>query len=180
MSWPTTGRPIRIVDESESRDWWSLWLPHSPHFGSQYRWLIQFNLLLIIIIVVHLSPPSSAPRCACKFVYFQNAVTSTIKIEMYNEFFFFPSQLILVLKSLGLYQNCTRFAILLQIFSHVLAYTTACINPLLYAFLSENFRKAFKKVSGKNVRRRTHTAHEHMKTVLITHNLMHIDIFNSF
>lgn len=92
-------------------------------------------------------------------------------------------QIILLLKSLKLFNTCTRFDILLQIASHVLAYTTACINPLyvniqfiffffffqikiygtnthaensifflpiyifsLYAFLSENFRKAFKKV----------------------------------
>lgn len=122
----------------------------------------------------------------------------------------FPSrtQMILVLKSLGLYQNCTRFAILLQIFSHVLAYTTACINPLLYAFLSENFRKAFKKVSMKIVfvcvqaariphtydvridHMRALTSHTqarehtwtwtHLNTLLIAHNLMHVDIFNSF
>ncbi|XP_031618278.1 allatostatin-A receptor-like [Contarinia nasturtii] len=58
----------------------------------------------------------------------------------------FPIQVILLLKSLKLFNTCTRFDILLQIASHVLAYTTACINPLLYAFLSENFRKAFKKV----------------------------------
>lgn len=31
-----------------------------------------------------------------------------------------------------------------------MAYTSSCINPLLYAFLSENFRKAFYKV-GKGL-----------------------------
>lgn len=39
-------------------------------------------------------------------------------------------QVILLLKSLKLFNTCTRFDILLQIASHVLAYTTACINPL--------------------------------------------------
>lgn len=39
-------------------------------------------------------------------------------------------QIILLLKSLKLFNTCTRFDILLQIASHVLAYTTACINPL--------------------------------------------------
>lgn len=77
---------------------------------------------------------------------FPNHIAHTIHMMIIE--LSFLSQLILVLKSLGLYQNCTRSKILLQIFSHVLAYTTACINPLLYAFLSENFRKAFKKVSG--------------------------------
>ena len=57
-----------------------------------------------------------------------------------------PIQLILVMKSLGFYAADTHVLIALQICSHVLAYSAACINPLLYAFLSDNFRKAFKKV----------------------------------
>lgn len=35
---------------------------------------------------------------------------------------------------------------MVQIVSHVLAYMNSCVNPILYAFLSENFRKAFRKV----------------------------------
>jgi allatostatin A receptor len=58
-----------------------------------------------------------------------------------------PVQLILLLKSLGLYHAQTSFTIALQIFAQVLAYISSCINPLLYAFLSENFRKSFRKVS---------------------------------
>ncbi|KAL1399426.1 hypothetical protein pipiens_008228 [Culex pipiens pipiens] len=59
----------------------------------------------------------------------------------------FPIQIILVLKSMEVFVPDTYFKISLQIISHVLAYTSSCINPLLYAFLSENFRKAFRKVS---------------------------------
>ncbi len=33
-----------------------------------------------------------------------------------------------------------------RIISHCLAYGNSCINPILYAFLSENFRKACKQV----------------------------------
>lgn len=73
-------------------------------------------------------------------------------------------QLILVLKSHGLYATCTKLSILVQIISHVMAYSTACINPLLYAFLSENFRKAFKKVSVE----KPNNTHAH--TLTLTHD----------
>lgn len=56
-------------------------------------------------------------------------------------------QIILLLKGNKLFEICTNFHAFLQVFSHVVAYASSCINPVLYAFLSENFRKAFKKVS---------------------------------
>lgn len=58
-----------------------------------------------------------------------------------------PIQTILLLKSLKLFEARTHLTIALQISAHILAYTSSCINPLLYAFLSDNFRKSFRKVS---------------------------------
>lgn len=59
---------------------------------------------------------------------------------------FVSFQIILVLKSLRLYGN-SHITVTIQIAAHVLAYTNSCVNPVLYAFLSDNFRKAFRKVS---------------------------------
>ncbi|XP_074099022.1 allatostatin A receptor 1 isoform X1 [Cotesia typhae] len=56
-----------------------------------------------------------------------------------------PLQLILVAKSLDFYPLSTA-SVMFQIASHVLAYMNSCVNPILYAFLSENFRKAFRKI----------------------------------
>lgn len=58
-----------------------------------------------------------------------------------------PIQTILLLKSLLMFQADTHLTIALQISAHILAYASSCINPLLYAFLSDNFRKSFRKVS---------------------------------
>lgn len=52
----------------------------------------------------------------------------------------------MVLKSQRYYEIKDSTRLVLLIGAQVLAYTNSCINPILYAFLSENFRKAFLKV----------------------------------
>jgi hypothetical protein len=54
-------------------------------------------------------------------------------------------QIILVLKSIDMYE-ITNTGVMIQIFSQVMAYMNSCVNPILYAFLSDHFRKAFRKV----------------------------------
>ncbi|KAL0278608.1 UNVERIFIED_CONTAM: hypothetical protein PYX00_000381 [Menopon gallinae] len=61
-----------------------------------------------------------------------------------------PIQVILVLKSMNMYA-ITQTTVLIQVISHVLAYSNSCVNPILYAYLSENFRKAFRKVRIRNL-----------------------------
>jgi allatostatin A receptor len=61
-----------------------------------------------------------------------------------------PIQTILLLKSFRLFEATTNLTIALQISAHIMAYASSCVNPLLYAFLSENFRKSFRKVGLLN------------------------------
>ncbi|CAG7725030.1 unnamed protein product [Allacma fusca] len=56
-----------------------------------------------------------------------------------------PIQVVLLLKSIHMY-DINDVTVAIQITSHVLGYMNSCVNPILYAFLSENFRKAFRKV----------------------------------
>lgn len=56
-----------------------------------------------------------------------------------------PIQVVLLLKSFDKYE-LTPLLLIIQITANVMAYMNSCVNPILYAFLSDNFRKAFRKV----------------------------------
>lgn len=80
-----------------------------------------------------------------------------------------PIQTILLLKSLNRYKPQTYLTIALQICAHILAYASSCVNPLLYAFLSENFRKSFRKVVSYIFQFTYHITH---RFILFTDNIM--------
>ncbi|XP_014678604.1 PREDICTED: allatostatin-A receptor-like, partial [Priapulus caudatus] len=74
-----------------------------------------------------------------------------------------PIQIIFVVtKTSGTMSQSSKALLAFQIVGQCLAYTNSCVNPILYAFLSDNFRKGFKKVlcCGSSVarQRRSYTA----------------------
>ncbi|XP_017038669.1 allatostatin-A receptor isoform X2 [Drosophila ficusphila] len=69
-----------------------------------------------------------------------------------------PVQLILLLKALDVIEMNSLNKLIIQVSAQTLAYSSSCINPLLYAFLSENFRKAFYKAINCSSRYQNYTS----------------------
>ena len=65
-----------------------------------------------------------------------------------------PLQLFLLLKAFDIpaFENRTNEYFILQVFVQCLAYCNSCMNPILYAFFSTNYRAAFWEIisCGKN------------------------------
>lgn len=56
-----------------------------------------------------------------------------------------PIQIIFIIQNFGNYAQGVP-AIAAQMVSNCLAYMNSCVNPILYAFLSDNFRRSFRKL----------------------------------
>ena len=56
-----------------------------------------------------------------------------------------PFQLVLLLKAYNVYP-IRDAALIFQIIANCLAYCNSCLNPILYAFFSPNFRSAFASI----------------------------------
>ncbi|TRY69146.1 hypothetical protein TCAL_09735 [Tigriopus californicus] len=53
-----------------------------------------------------------------------------------------PIHVILIMRGMKIYPN-NPVTVTMQIISHILAYSNSCVNPILYAWLSEPFRRGF-------------------------------------
>ncbi|OQR73886.1 allatostatin receptor-like [Tropilaelaps mercedesae] len=116
--------------------------------------LIACSLLWVIIVIVcipvafiHETAFSNGSIVAC--VTNVTGGKSEIAVLEYFRFAFckLTQQVILFLKSMQMIDVSSNMTLLvLQVCAQILAYTNSCMNPILYAFLSENFRKAFRKL----------------------------------
>ena len=56
-----------------------------------------------------------------------------------------PIQVVFMVQNFGYYSDEVSY-ITVQMVANCLAYMNSCVNPILYAFLSDNFRRSFRKV----------------------------------
>jgi allatostatin receptor len=109
--------------------------PELKHGNRRRREITQMIFLLVLVFAVCWFPIQVRIPALQKLCLFWYPVIY-LNIAL---------QIILVLKSLNKFPLTTK-TIILQIISHILAYTNSCINPVLYAFLSEQFQKSFRKI----------------------------------
>ncbi|KAH3872923.1 hypothetical protein DPMN_036146 [Dreissena polymorpha] len=56
-----------------------------------------------------------------------------------------PLQIVFMIKHFGMFNDSVTF-VAIQMASNGLAYMNSCVNPILYSFLSEHFRRSFRKI----------------------------------
>lgn len=118
---------------------------HISFFTSSYLMPLIFISILYFLMLLRLWKSNLAQSLESKRGK-KRVTRLVIVIVACFAILWLPIQTILLLKSLNLYETTTHLTVALQISSHILAYASSCVNPLLYAFLSENFRKSFRKV----------------------------------
>ncbi|KAJ0056816.1 hypothetical protein NL108_018124 [Boleophthalmus pectinirostris] len=93
---------------------------------------------------VSTSPPDPAPRPLLPLLPLLTAQTVLLVVTAFT-LCWMPHHIIAMWVEFGRFPlNDASFAF--RIVAHCLSYGNSCVNPILYAFLSENFRKACREV----------------------------------
>lgn len=131
-----------FLDDNDLMSWSTF---HISFFTSSYLMPLLFISILYFLMLLRLWKSNLTQSLESKRG--KRRVTRLVLVIIACfALFWLPIQSILLLKSLKLYQPTTHLTIALQISAHILAYSSCCVNPIIYAFLSENFRKSFRKV----------------------------------
>lgn len=92
---------------------------------------------------VQATPVPSPTLCHCSSL-FQTAQTVLVVVVVFG-ISWLPHHVVHLWAEFGVFP-LTQASFFLRITAHCLAYSNSSVNPIIYAFLSENFRKAYKQV----------------------------------
>lgn len=110
--------------------WWSIY--------KFRRLLLEYKGACWYTVRLH---PVDSHRC---YLSLQTAQTVLLVVTVFT-ICWMPHHIIVMWAEFGTFP-LTQTTYVFRLVSHCLSYGNSCVNPILYAFLSENFRKACRKV----------------------------------
>jgi len=121
---------------------------HISFFITSFSLPLVFILLMYVVMLLRLWRTSSCNVSREGMKAKKRVTKLVLAVIMVFTVCWAPIQLVLILKSTSDNNDWERDyrKLVIQIMSHVLAYTNSCLNPLLYAKMSRNFRTGFAQV----------------------------------
>ncbi|XP_006780513.1 galanin receptor type 1b [Neolamprologus brichardi] len=120
---------------------WEDWAGASKNAYKVTLLVLGYLLPLLLISCCYTKHPVDSHRCC---VSLQTAQTVLLVVTVFT-ICWMPHHIIVMWAEFGTFP-LTQATYVFRLVSHCLSYGNSCVNPILYAFLSENFRKACRKV----------------------------------
>lgn len=105
------------------------------------QWDFNVALMLSLLSLRALTEPDSSLFLICGF---QTAQTVLVVVVVFC-LSWLPHHVVHLWVEFGTFP-LNQASFVLRVAAHCLAYSNSSVNPVIYAFLSENFRKAYKQV----------------------------------